>query len=123
MGDITSMVSRRPTSSSRPAASPPGLFQTAKRTRRAVRGAQMAKIEGWIRHFRRDGAGVWVCMESVTLDLPEGRVQVTPGSRFTIGTKFMNLELARILDEAFSRAQPPPLPVLSPSPPGGASGD
>jgi hypothetical protein len=64
----------------------------------------MAKIEGWIRHFRRDRAGVWVCLESVTLDLPEGRVQVTPGSRFTIGTKFMNIELARMLDEAFSGA-------------------
>lgn len=60
-------------------------------------------MEQFIKHFRRESGGVWVCVEPATLDLPQGRVQVTPGARFTIGTKFMNVELARILDEAYSR--------------------
>jgi len=28
-----------------------------------------------------------------------------PGTRFTIGTKFMNVDLARMLDEEYSRLQ------------------
>jgi hypothetical protein len=27
--------------------------------------------------------------------------------RFTVGAKFMNIDLARLLDECFSRARPP----------------
>jgi len=30
---------------------------------------------------------------------------VTAGTRFTIGTKFMNVDLARMLDEEYSRLQ------------------
>jgi len=60
-------------------------------------------VENFIRHFRREGAGVWVCVEPATLDLEAGRVQVTPGSRFVIGTKFMNIDLARLLDQEYSR--------------------
>lgn len=59
----------------------------------------------FIKSFRREGAGVWVCEEAATLDLPQGRVQVTPGSRFVIGTKFMNVDLAHLLDAEYSRAQ------------------
>ena len=59
--------------------------------------------ENFIKHFRREGAGQWVCVEPASIDLPQGRVQVTPGARFTVGTKFMNVEIARLLDEAYSR--------------------
>jgi hypothetical protein len=62
-------------------------------------------MEQFINHFRRESGGVWVCVSPATLDLPKGRVQVTPGTRFTIGTKFMNVDLARMLDEAYSRLQ------------------
>ena len=60
-------------------------------------------MEQFIKHFRRESGGVWVCVSPATLDLPQGRVQVTAGTRFTIGTKFMNVDLARMLDEEYSR--------------------
>lgn len=62
-------------------------------------------MEQFIKHFRRESGGVWVCVSSATLELPQGRVQVTPGTRFTVGTKFMNVDLARMLDEEYSRLQ------------------
>jgi hypothetical protein len=55
------------------------------------------------KHFRREGAGVWVCVAPTTLDLPQGRVQAVPGTRFVIGTKYMNVDVARLLDEEYSR--------------------
>ena len=60
----------------------------------------------FIKHFRREGAGEWVCVAPATLDLPQGRVQVNPGTRLAVGTKFMNVDLARLLDEHYSRARP-----------------
>jgi hypothetical protein len=60
-------------------------------------------MQKFIKHFRREGAGVWVCVEPATLDLPQGRVQVTTGMRFTLGTTFMNVELARLLDDEYRR--------------------
>ena len=60
-------------------------------------------MEKFIRHFRREEPGVWVCIEPATLELPQGRVQVAPGTRFTRGTTFMNVELARLLDEEYTR--------------------
>ena len=39
-------------------------------------------------------------MDAATLDGPEGRIQVTPGSTFYPGTRFMNVDLARWLDRA-----------------------
>lgn len=59
----------------------------------------------FIKHFRREGAGVWVCIAPATLDLPQGRVQVTAGSRFTLGTRFMNVELASMLEAEYERQQ------------------
>jgi hypothetical protein len=64
------------------------------------------KTEQFIKHFRREVGGVWVCESAATVELVQGRIQVTPGARFTIGTKFMNIELARLLDEAYSRLHP-----------------
>ena len=66
-------------------------------------GDKGAVLEQFIRYFRRETGGIWVCVEAATLDLPNGRVQVSEGQRFTIGMKYMNVELARILDEAHSR--------------------
>lgn len=60
-------------------------------------------MENYIQHFRRESGGIWVCVEAVTLDLPKGRIQVSEGQRFSVGAKFMNVELARLLDEAYSR--------------------
>ena len=60
-------------------------------------------MQQFIKHFRREGAGDWVYVEAASLDLPEGRVQVNPGTRLKIGTKFMNVDLARMLDAEYSR--------------------
>jgi hypothetical protein len=62
-------------------------------------------MEQFIKHFRRESGGVWVCVSPATLELTPGRVQVTAGTRLTIGTKFMNVDLARMLDEEYSRLQ------------------
>ena len=64
-------------------------------------------MHNFIKCFRREGAGVWICVEPATLDLSQGRIQVAPGSRFTVGTKFMNIDLARMLDEEYSRTHEP----------------
>ena len=50
---------------------------------------------------------MWICVEPATLELPQGRVQAAPGTRFTVGTKFMNIDVARLLDEEYSRQNAP----------------
>jgi hypothetical protein len=61
-------------------------------------------VKNFIKHFVREGRGVWTCIEAAELDLPEGRIQVTPGSRFVRGTLFMNVELARLLEEQYEKS-------------------
>ena len=58
-------------------------------------------MERFIKHFRRDPLGIWVCVSEAELLLPQGRVQVTVGSRFAKGTKFMNVDLATLLEEQY----------------------
>ncbi|MGE5638608.1 MAG: hypothetical protein ACM30H_00810 [Clostridia bacterium] len=55
-------------------------------------------MQNFIRAFVRDAHGAWRCIEPAELDLPGGRVQVTPGSVFVRGTRFMNVDLAELLD-------------------------
>ena len=56
-------------------------------------------MRSFIKHFRREGPGVWLCVEPATLELPSGRIQVTPGTRLTLGTSFMHVDLAQMLEE------------------------
>jgi len=56
-------------------------------------------VKNFIRHFARDADGAWLCLEPAELDLPSGRIEVTPGSKFTRGTTFMGVDLAKLLDE------------------------
>jgi hypothetical protein len=57
--------------------------------------------------LRRDELRGWVCEEPTELDLPQGRVQAPQGHLFIVGNKFMNVDVARLLDEEYSRqAQP-----------------
>lgn len=65
-------------------------------------------MESYIKHFRRESGGIWLCVESATLELPQGRIHVSEGQRFMVGAKFMNVEMARLLDEAYSRMQRSP---------------
>ncbi len=62
-------------------------------------------METFIKHFVREGAGVWRCIAPATLQLPGGRVQVAPGTVVTRGKKFMNVEVAKLLDEHYDRHQ------------------
>jgi hypothetical protein len=61
----------------------------------------------FIKLFQRERAGVWVCVEPGELQLPQGRIQVAPGTRFTRGTMFMNIELAALLEAEYERQQRP----------------
>ena len=58
-----------------------------------------------LKHFRRDAFGMWTCTEPVELTLPQGRLQITKGSRFARGTKFADMDLAAILDTEYRRLQ------------------
>jgi len=56
-------------------------------------------MQDFILHFVRDVDGRWTCVTPATLDTPAGRIQVAPGTVFTPGIKFMNWDLAAMLDE------------------------
>lgn len=60
-------------------------------------------MQNFITYFRRMGPGVWICEKPATLDLPSGRVQVAPGTQLTLGTKFMDVEVAALLEEEYKR--------------------
>jgi len=62
-------------------------------------------MQQFIRHFRRDPLGIWICISDAELLLPEGRIQVTVGSRFAKGTKFMNVDLASLLEAEYEKQQ------------------
>ena len=51
--------------------------------------------------FRRNADGSWTCVAPATLDGPNGRIQVTPGTTFARGTIFMGVDLAAWLDKLF----------------------
>jgi hypothetical protein len=52
----------------------------------------------FIQHFCREADGSWTCLSPATLDTPQGRIQVTAGSCFYPGTKFMGFDLAQWLE-------------------------
>jgi hypothetical protein len=57
--------------------------------------------------FRHNADGSWSCVVPVTLEHPKGRIQVTPGSTFTRGSRFMGIDVAEWLDQAIvSYARP-----------------
>jgi len=61
-------------------------------------------MQQFIKHFVRDAPGVWTCVRPASLDLPGGRIQVAAGTTFTLGTKFMGVELAKLLEEHYQKA-------------------
>lgn len=48
--------------------------------------------------FSRNADGSWTCRSLASLDGPNGRIQVTPGTTFAPGTTFMGVELVAWLD-------------------------
>ena len=65
--------------------------------------ARGTKLENFIRAFARDRHGAWRCIHPANIELPSGRIQVTPGSVFTRGTRFMNVDLAELLDMEYEK--------------------
>jgi hypothetical protein len=61
-------------------------------------------VSDYITSFRRENAGVWVCLEPVTIDHPRGRIQIAPGSYFCRGSHFMGVDLATWLDQQILEA-------------------
>lgn len=68
-------------------------------------------MQNFIKHFVRERGGRWVCVEPATLDLPQGRVQVVAGTVFMRGTRFMNIDIAEMLDREYeAQTRQPPRP-------------
>jgi hypothetical protein len=49
--------------------------------------------------FVREKDGAWVCVKPTELVLESGRIQIAVGTRFTPGTRFMGVDLARLLED------------------------
>jgi hypothetical protein len=62
-------------------------------------------IEDFIQRFVRNASGAWECVAPAEIDVAGDRIQVTPGTRFTRGTKFMGVDLAKMLDEQYEKHQ------------------
>ena len=62
-------------------------------------------MQKFIKHFVRERQGVWSCVEAVEVHLPHGRIQVSPGTRFTLGSTFMGVEVAQLLEEQYEAEQ------------------
>jgi hypothetical protein len=60
-------------------------------------------VHNFIRHFVRLKPGVWECESFAEIMGPNGRIQVTPGSRFVRGTSFMGADLAEWLDAEYEK--------------------
>jgi hypothetical protein len=60
-------------------------------------------VQNFIKCFVRETTGAWKCVAPANISLPTGRVQVTAGSVFMKGTRFMNVDLAALLDEQAAR--------------------
>lgn len=57
----------------------------------------------FIKSFVREPDGSWRCVNPAELRLPQGRVQVAPGTVLVRGSRFMNVDLAAMLDEQFRK--------------------
>jgi hypothetical protein len=60
-------------------------------------------MQNFIKHFVRQNQGVWLCVEPAGIQLPQGRVEVAPGTRITAGSRFMGVELAQLLEEQYEK--------------------
>jgi hypothetical protein len=53
--------------------------------------------------FKRDADGSWRCVAPARIEHPNGRIEVTPGTRLTLGTRFMGVDLAAWLEEKLGK--------------------
>ena len=57
--------------------------------------------------FHRNDDGSWTCIAPATLDHPGGRLQVTEGTTFAPGSRFMGVDIVAWLEEQLTRLGPP----------------
>jgi hypothetical protein len=60
-------------------------------------------VRDFIHCFHRDAPGHWTCIKPCEIDLSGGRIQVSPGTRFIAGTRFMDVDIAELLDEQYQQ--------------------
>jgi hypothetical protein len=56
-------------------------------------------VQNVTKSFVRETDGTWLCIEPAELKLDGGRIQVAVGTRFVPGTRFMGVDVARLLEE------------------------
>ena len=56
--------------------------------------------------FWRNQDGSWICIDPVTIEHPQGRMQVSPGTTITPGVPFMGIDLAAWLDQQLRNSNP-----------------
>ena len=52
----------------------------------------------YLSSFKRDGWGIWTCVDDVSLDLPDGPIDVPAGACLIVGSKFRGVDLAVLLE-------------------------
>lgn len=57
----------------------------------------------YLAYFKREGWGIWTCVEDVRLELAEGEVELLAGTSLVAGTKYMGIDLAMLLEAERSR--------------------
>ena len=60
-------------------------------------------VEEFLKAFRREPSGTWICIEPTTFEGPNGRIQVAPGTAFAPGSTFMGEDLAKWLDQQLAK--------------------
>ena len=64
-----------------------------------------AEMRDFIKCFRRDPAGRWICIQACEVELAGGRIQVAAGTVFTQGTLFMDVDIADLLEQQYAEDQ------------------
>ena len=58
-------------------------------------------------YFERIENGKWTCIKQIGFNTKRGRIDIGSGSTFTVGTNFMGVDLAFVLETQYQRRQYP----------------
>ena len=54
-------------------------------------------------HFERAGPGKWTCIKQIGFNTQRGRIDIAPETTLTVGTNFMGVDMAFLLDGEYER--------------------
>jgi len=54
-------------------------------------------------HFERLAMGKWMCIKPIGFSIQRGHIDIAPESTFTVGTNFMGVDMAFLLDGEYER--------------------